>query len=116
MLLIILTSGCGTFVPKLPSVKLERCVIILPNAQTPNGFCGCHPYTISHEVIGRTGDTVMKPLSYCDRFVGFHPDRGWIPLLETLEEAYRAIDDAGASFTPPKTETPEEIKAFTNGI
>jgi hypothetical protein len=115
LLMSLISTSCATFVPKLPTVKVERCVVVLSTPQSPNGWCGCAPYEISHQIIGPVGPAVVKPLGYCDRFVGFHPKDGWVPLLETLEEAYQAVEDAGASFTPPKRETPEQVLEFAYG-
>jgi hypothetical protein len=94
-------------------------VIVLPEPNqdgtlTP-GFCRCHQYRISHEQIGRVSESENKPLSYCNRFVGFDAEKGWIPLLETLEEAYKSVDDSVKKKYAPKMETPQDLRQIMRG-
>ena len=63
-LLIILTS-CS--MPELP--KIERCIVDLKYSR-----CLCHDYEITKKRAGRTSDTVVHNLEYCERMVGFTPE------------------------------------------
>jgi hypothetical protein len=114
LLSTILISSCAGVPIRLPAVELERCIIVLKTDQSPDGYCRCHQYIFSHEKIGRISESENKPRAYCDRFIGFHPETGWIPLLETIEEAYKTVEDQTSSFKKPDTETPEDIKELTN--
>ena len=64
-------------------IVVERC-IESQQFQT----CRCHPYKISKAQIGRIGDSVDKPIEYCDKRVCFSAEQWSNDILELIRTLY----------------------------
>lgn len=64
-------------------VIVERCI---GNIQFQT--CRCHPYKISMAQIGRVGEPVDKPVTYCDNRVSFSAEQWSNDILELIRGLY----------------------------
>lgn len=78
--LMLFLSACTTF-----DHTVLRCTI-----NTVDAECYCHKYRISDEYIGRSSETEIFPIEYCDKLIGV-PPKDWAVLYE-LAERYRRME------------------------
>lgn len=76
MLILVLTgflSSCRGIPPK-SNLTIERCFLVLQDEMSMEdggwsytGYCRCHNWSITKDSIGRSSESVNKPLLYCDK-------------------------------------------------
>lgn len=111
LLLTIFLSSCAHV--QLPILEdQERCVVSIELNR-----CRCHMYRVTKEKVGRVSESVNKPISYCEKLVGFKPT-SWIKFVLWFEEAFEAVEDANEDefFDRPDVESEEDIMSLVDEV